>query len=171
MTVKVLTYRKTLEGDSLAAQENAFEDMVAALALYTSFENDYAVERDINAMVYLAYENTFKNPYNTNSNEKLQGPAEQVTPWGGMPAPGIRDFVLLVIVKDRKVYIKLSARDGSTDTVTNKTWTVSKTNIPLADMQRQVLEAVKESGAIRTNEEMQTPNIKARLKAWLGANA
>jgi len=82
--------------------------MVAALALYTSLENDFAVVRGINEMVYLAYENTFEDPHNTDSNERFQGPAEQVTPWGGIPAPGIRDFDLLVIVEDRKVYIKLS---------------------------------------------------------------
>ena len=169
MTVKVLTYRKTLRGDSIAAQDKAFEDMVAALALYTSLENESVVERGINEMVYVAYEKTFENPYDTNSRKKFQFPEEHITHWGGMPARPIRDFDLKVVRKDRTVYIKLSARAKLT--ITNKTWTVSNTELPLAEMQRQVLEVVKESGAIRTNEGMQTPSIKARLKAWLRANA
>ena len=165
MTVKVLTYRKTLEGDSLAAQEVAFDRMVEALALYTSLENNATVERNVNSMVYIAYEKTFEDPYDTKSEKTFQNTTEEVTPYVGMVDKSMRDFDLIVIRKDQKIHLKLSARAGQR--ITNRTWVVSDTELPLANMQSLVLAVLEESGAVRTKEGMQTPSIKARLKAWL----
>lgn len=165
MKLKVLKYRETLTQDDFVAQESAFKAMFLGLSKFTILENKDIVERNVNAMIEEAYVKTFKNKDDTSSKQLLQKPESQTIPWSAMQAPSLRDFELVIITEDRKVFLKLSARNRQT--IVNKTWQISDTDTPLENMQQQVLDFINAIGAVISEQTINTDQVKESLKRLL----
>ena len=141
--------------------DETFESMMEDLAAYTSLENESVVERNIGEMVEEAYKFTFENPEDVS---KLTG-TETIMPWVGIPEPALRDFSLVLIREGGNVHLKLSARDLKLSTrVTDETWTVSGTDESPEQMTKAIMETLEASGAVRTKDQMKTPEIAEALR-------